>query len=257
MNIFHAIFLAVIQGLTEFLPVSSSGHLVLFQKLFNFSEPPVFFDILLHLGTLTAILVFFRKDIIFFIKKWKDNVNIWLYLLVGSIPAAVFGFWLNSRIETVFNSLALVGGAWILFGLLLFSTRFWVKKEKLTINTLENLGSRRALTIGFFQALALIPGISRSGLTIIGGLSNKLSYGESFKFSFLLAIPAILGATIVSFEKNSFNGVGFTGEFLAFIIAGISGYFSLIIFQKILKAEKLYLFGIYCLTLGILVLVGR
>lgn len=253
MSVFQAIFLAVVQGLTEFLPVSSSGHLVLFQKLFNFSEPPVFFDVLLHLGTLAAIFVFFQKEIFLLIKNWRKKINIWIYLVVGSIPAAVFGLWLNARVGEIFNSLILVGIAWIVFGLLLFSTRLWVKKEKLIINKLDNIGWPKALFIGLFQAMALFPGVSRSGLTIIGGLFNKLSCEESFKFSFLLAIPAILGATVVSFEKNGLDGLGLAFGLLAFAIAGITGYFSLKMFQKILKAEKLYFFGLYCLALGILV----
>lgn len=229
--------------------------MVLFQKIFKFTEPPVFFDVLLHLGTLAAIFVFFQKEIFLLIKNWKKKINIWLYLVVGSIPAAVFGLWLNSRVEEIFNSLILVGIAWIVFGLLLFSTRLWVKKEKLIINKIDDIGWLKALLIGIFQAMALFPGVSRSGLTVVGGLFNKLSFEESFKFSFLLAIPAILGATVVSFGGNGLDGIGFTFGLLAFAVAGVIGYFSLKMFLKILKAEKLYYFGLYCLTLGILVLI--
>lgn len=248
MTAFQALFLAFVQGITEFLPISSSGHLALFQKLFQLKEQPVFFDVLLHLGTLMAIIFFFRREIISLIKDWKKQKNFWFLLIVGTLPAAVFGFLLNSKIEVIFNSIKLIGIMWVAFGLLLlFSRRF------------DNIGTKKiremkwfdALIIGIFQAVALFPGISRSGSTIIGGKIRKLSGSDAFTFSFLLAIPAILGATVLKIK----DGIGFVNPFvgiMSILLSGIVGFISLKLLQRSLNSDKFYLLGYYLLFLGFL-----
>jgi len=256
MSLVQVIILSIIQGLTEFLPVSSSGHLVLSQKIFEINEPLVLFDILLHLGTLFAIFIFFYKDLFSLVVDWKKKKNVWLFLIVGSIPAAITGFFLNSKIDKIFNSLPLLGGSWIFFGLLLlFFFRF-----KLNKNDLKRKESEATpvdgLVVGSFQALALLPGISRSGSTIIGGLSRKFSRETAFYLSFLLSIPAILGAVALKMKDSHLDGINIYEGLLAVLFSAIVGYFSLKILQKFLKSDKFYLFGFYCLVLGILVVLA-
>ena len=253
MNVFQALFLSIVQGLTEFLPVSSSGHLVLFQKLFGIVDPPVLFDVLLHLGTLFAIVVFFWKDIVSLIVDWKKKKNLWLFLITGSIPAAIFGFLLNSKIDEIFNSLTLVSVSWIFFGLLLLlSHKFKFSKSNLKRRE-DEAKIEDGLIVGLFQAIALFPGVSRSGSTIIGGLWQKFSRETAFKMSFLLSIPAILGAAALKLKDGQLSSLNLGTGILAIIISGVVGYFSLLVLQKILKSDKFYYFGFYCLALGILV----
>lgn len=249
MSLFEALFLALVQGLTEFLPISSSGHLVLFQKLLGIVRPPIFFDILLHLGTLGSIVIFFRKEIGDLLLNWRKQLNTWLFIILGSIPAAFAGFFFNSKVESAFNSLLLVGIAWIFFGTLLLLT------SKLKIkNRPKKITWKDSLFVGIFQALALLPGISRSGSTISAGLIRELPRETAFKLSFLLAIPAILGATILEIKDVNSVQAFSPIPILSMLIAGTVGYFALVLLQKTLKSEKFYLFGFYCLVVGALTL---
>lgn len=248
MTIFQAVFLAVVQGLTEFLPVSSSGHLVLFQKIFGFSNPPVFFDVLLHLGTLGSIIIFFKKDLWNLFFDLKKNTHTLKYLILGTIPAVLFGYLFNLQLESTFNSLILVAIAWIFFGLILVLT----SKIK---NKTKEMTWQDSLLVGFFQALALIPGISRSGSTISAGLLRGLSHESAFKFSFLLAIPAILGATIWESKDIHFAEINLFQDILAIVVSGVVGYLSLRILQKMLKSNMFFYFGYYCMSLGIITLL--
>jgi len=250
MSFFQATFLAIIQGLTEFLPISSSGHLVLLQKIFRVSTPPVLFDILLHLGTLLAVVIFFRKVLCSLIKDWKKNLTMWKLLIIGTFPVAIFGYWINKLIEEIFNSLKFVGFMWLIMGAMLLRTK--KLKQQGQKNKLVNIKNVDALVIGIFQAFALFPGISRSGSTIIGGLTRQLSEENAFNFSFLLAIPAILGATVLKLKDGTGGGIGPATTIVCLTIAGIAGYFSLRFLQKVLQSNKFYLFGWYCLGLGVI-----
>ena len=252
MSISHALFLGIVQGLTEFLPVSSSGHLVLGQKLLGFEAPPVGFDILVHLGTLIAVFVFFRKELakdINLVFKKRDLKVFWL-VTVGTLPAVGIGLLFEPFLAQIFDSLLLVGISLILTSLLLFSTSF-VKKSK---KKLVNASGVNALIIGLFQSLAILPGISRSGSTVVSGLWQGLKRQEAFKFSFYLAIPAILGAQLLELKKLLEIGDGMVvSHLLGFIAAGITGLLSLRVLKKVLIAGKLSYFGIYCLILGAIV----
>ncbi|HUV72604.1 MAG TPA: undecaprenyl-diphosphate phosphatase [Clostridia bacterium] len=249
MTLIQALFLAILQGLTEFLPVSSSGHLVLFQKVFGFSQPLVFFDVLLHFGTLGSILVFFRKTIISLLKEWRKNLRVWGLLSLGSVPAAFFGFLLNVKIDLLFDSLWLLGGAWILFGLFLLSSR---KLNYASKGRFAQASWLDSLIIGLSQAAALLPGISRSGSTITTGLWRQFSREEAFKFSFLLAIPAIFGATLLEIRGLELAKINLCQDISAMFLAGVMGYLSLKFLQKTLRSEKFYFFGFYCLLVGFL-----
>jgi len=246
VNFFQATILAVIQGLTEFLPVSSSGHLVILQKYFNFSEPPVLFDILVHVGTLGAVIIYFRKELLKISRQ-----TVWLIIL-GTIPAAIVGLFLQNHIEQIFNSLKLVGLSLLVTAGFLFST----KKLKPFNRRFSQAKWQDALLVGAFQALAILPGISRSGSTIISGLWRKFDRPTAFRFSFYLAIPAIIGATVlqlpelISIQFNYLNQA-----ILGMIIAGATGYFALVTLKRVLVSKKFWLFGLYCLFLGLLLLL--
>ena len=250
MSIAQALILAIIQGLTEFLPVSSSGHLVIFQKILGFEEPPVFFDILVHVGTLGAILVFFR-DKIFVVIRSKQ----WLLLLaLGTLPVCFVGFFLGTITSQIFNSTKLVGFSLFVTSLILFSTSFVKKQTK----KIEDLSLFDVLIIGVFQALALLPGISRSGATISAGLWRGLEKEAAFEFSIFLGILAILGAFLTQLPSlSSFSEeVIFTG-ILGMITAGISGYFSLGLLKRVLRKGRFFGFGVYCAVLGLVILFSN
>jgi len=241
----QAIFLAIIQGLTEFLPISSSGHLVIFQKLFGLN-PPVLFDILVHVGTLGAIIAYFLKPLS------KISKHTLLLVVIGTIPAVVVGLFLQTYITQIFDSLKLVGVALLMTaGLLLVSKRF-----KLLNRRFKYLKWQDALFVGIFQALAILPGVSRSGSTIVAGLARKLDRETAFRFSFYLAIPAILGALALQIPDLIDGQVNYLSQgILGMIIAGAVGYEALKILEKTLLGAKFWLFGIYCLVLGKIILL--
>jgi len=254
MTWWQAVFLAAVQGLTEFLPISSSGHLVLFQKFFNL-EPPVLFDILVHVGTLFSIVFFFRKELLKILKglfkKEKDDWRIFWLLVIGTIPAVVVGLFLQRNINQIFGSLPLLAGSFLITGFLLLST-LWLKQEN--HKNFKNIGWFDALIVGFFQAVAILPGISRSGSTLVGGLSRKIDRQTAFRFSFFLAIPAILGALILQITDLLNHHFDLTGQsLLGMFLAGLVGWFSLRFLQRILLNSKLWVFSFYCFFLAILI----
>lgn len=245
MNSIQAVALGVLQGLTEFLPVSSSGHLVIGQKLFSLSKPPVFFDILVHIGTLLAVLIFFRKQ---FFKVSAKTVGL---IFIGTIPAGLVGLFLDKYTEIIFNSLFSVGISLLITALLLFSTKFIKKSDK----NFSQLKWIDALFIGCFQALAIFPGISRSGSTVVPGLWRGLERETSFAFSFYLAVPAILGALVLQIPEIFNNDNQLNMGLIGLITAAVSGFVSLKLFEKIVLKGKLFYFGMYCFILGIGVLL--
>lgn len=242
MTCFQAFILGLLQGLTEFLPISSSGHLVIGQKLFRFSQAPVLFDILVHCGTLLAIIFYFNQKMVVFYKR-IDNLKL---IVVGSIPAALAGFFLNDYLEAVFNSLLLVGLSFLGTGFLLFST---VLVKKLT-KSFSQLKIRDAFIIGLFQSLALLPGISRSGSTIISGLWRGIKRKTSFSFSFYLGAPAMLGALLLQLPDLAENGDQLRMGLLGLISAAGSGFLSLKLLEKTVLKGKLSFFAVYCFILG-------
>ncbi len=256
MSFFEVLFLAIVQGLTEFLPISSSGHLVIFQKILGFSKAPVLFDVLLHVGTLGAIIFYFRKGLEQIIsgltQKKKESVNtLWLVFL-GTIPAALVGGLFEKQISSAFNSPQTVGLTFLATAGLLFSTRL-IKHQNKCFNQLKWFD---ALFIGIFQAAAILPGISRSGSTISSGLWRGFSQETAFTFSFYLAIPAIFGALILEArDLFSYSQTELIQGVAGMIIAGIVGFFALKVLEKVLKSTKFFWFGIYCLVLGIIILL--
>jgi len=250
VSILQAIILGIVQGITEWLPISSSGHLVLFQKLFGLA-PPVLFDIVLHLGSLVVIFIIFWKDIIKILKgalkKEKRYLNYLLYLILASVPIALVGFFLNGFIKSIFYNIKIIGFSLLFTALLLYLSKYPKKKNK-------KLNIKNTFIIGIAQALAILPGISRSGSTISVGLIQGAKKQETARFSFLLFIPAIIGATIM--EISTINQI--TNNFPALIIgtitAIITGILSLKLLLFIIKKNKFYYFSIYCLILGLIIL---
>ena len=243
MNYIQAIFLGILQGLTEFLPVSSSGHLVVAQSLLpDFNQPGVFFDVILHLGTLFAVLIYFRKKII------KLNKDYLMWLVVGSIPAAFIGYFLSDTFESLFSNLRVVGVALFVTGVL----NFLIYSAK---NKKEKMSVRKSFLVGLAQAAAIIPGISRSGATIFAGTRLGVSKKEAAEFSFLLSAPAIFGATIFQFlEYGSLVGEGLTYYIAGFLGAIISGYFAIKLVLQLLVKGRFDIFGYYCVILASIIL---
>lgn len=255
MSWWQAIFLSIIQGLTEFLPISSSGHLVIFQKIFGLQSMAIF-DIFIHVGTLLAIIFFFRKELLKILKglfkKEKDSWQIFWLIVIGTIPAVIIGLLLEKNINRIFDSLKLVGVSLLITGFLLLMTIFLKGKNN---KNFKSMKWSDGLVVGFFQALAILPGFSRTGATLFGSLLRKADRQTAFQFSLFLAIPAIIGAAVLQIPDILDNRFNFLNQsLLGMIIAFFVGYFALKILKKILLNSRLWIFGIYCFLIGFLLL---
>lgn len=246
MTVLQAVFLGIFQGLTEFLPVSSSGHLVIGQKLLGISQPDVLYNIFVHIGTLLAIVAFFNKKMAAFYKK-IHNLKL---VFIGTLPIAVVGYFLNDSLELIFNSLLLVAFCLLFTAGLLLSTK-WIKKSFKAIAQLKSKGS---FVIGLWQAFALLPGISRSGATITAGLWQGLQRKEAFSFSFYLGAPAMMGALFLQIPDLLKNHYQITPALVGFLVAGISGFLALKVLEKVVLKAGLTYFAFYCLLLSSILL---
>jgi undecaprenyl-diphosphatase len=267
LGLFHALFLGFIQGLTEFLPVSSSGHLVLFQRFFGLLEPELFFDICLHVGTLGAVCLFFRRDIAALIKavlallackgkaaslppETQEELAMVGMILAGTVPTGVLGLVIKGFSATVFSSLPLVGAMLCVTAGLLLATA-WVpggRDQKITLP--------KALLIGLIQGVAVLPGLSRSGSTIVLALFLGMSRERAARFSFLLSIPAIAGASLLAVLDLSGGAVPPWGMIAAgTAVSAVTGYLALRFLVYIVGRGKLHFFAPYCLLLGLVALV--
>lgn len=271
MSSLQAILLGIIQGLTEFLPVSSSGHLVIFQHLFGLKEPAVSFNISVHVGTLIVVIIVFRREIwsilfsfvysliLLFKKKRRfDDIiqdtdfKLSLLIITGSFPTAIIGLFFKSIADKLFSSIMLVGLMLIVTGFLLLLTRNLNKSRK----GINLFSFKDAAIIGITQGLAIIPGISRSGSTIAAGLFLGLDRETAAKYSFLLSIPAIIGAEILNLRDFS-AGALFADTTILFGVAAsfITGYCALKLLLYIVKKGNLHLFAPYCWAAGVFVLI--
>lgn len=249
MNILQAIILAVVQGITEWLPVSSTGHLVILQKLMDITQP-VYFEIILHLASLLVILLAFRRRIMQLIKGVlrgnKHSLLFFYKLIIASIPIAFVGLAFNSTVKAAFENTNAVAAGLFITAAFIFSTQFDTSRKNFT--------SIKASIIGIAQAVAILPGVSRSGTTISTGLFLGIRREDAAFFSFMLFIPAILGATILEIPNISSNP-GWTALLAGFIFTFFSGYLSLKWLLKTLKNQSFHLFGYYCIALGIVILI--
>ena len=275
INLIHAIILGIIQGATEFLPISSSGHLVIFQHLFGINleaGPIVAFDVCLHIGTLFAVLAALRKEVAVIIKgifKTKSQAAdvkteelaggfsssqgrhmLWL-IIVGTIPAVIIGFAFKDFFEHLFTTVLPVGIALITTGCILFATRF-IKKNEIKLSRMRWW---HAIAVGLAQAFAIIPGISRSGATISMGLFTKLDRQLAAKFSFLLSVIAIGGAAVLEWESLQFiTQVNLVAVILGTLFAFISGYICVRWMLAIVRKAHFSWFAYYCWAVGLLVI---
>ncbi len=260
MNLWQALVLGLLQGLTEFLPISSSGHLVLGQYFLHIDkthfEAPVF-EVAVHLGTLLSVFVYFRKDIWNVLHDFflgGEGRRIGLMILLGTVPTVIIGFAFKDLFDALFQSPLPVAFA------LLVTAALLIVAERIKVGDRQLTGIRwlDALIIGTVQGIAIIPGISRSGSTIATGLITGMSRDAAARYSFLLSIPAIMGAAVLhvkDFMEMSSSTISPVNMFLAAIMAAISGYAAIGILMAVLKKQKLFIFAAYCAVVGIAVLV--
>ncbi|MGM5482556.1 MAG: undecaprenyl-diphosphate phosphatase [Nanobdellota archaeon] len=249
MDIIQAILLGILQGITEWLPISSSGHLVIFQEMMGLKDM-VAFDIVLHLASLLVILFAFRKRIYDLvsgvIRLQQKELYFAFKLFVATIPIAFVGVFFNDLVKSAFSNPFIVGLSLLATSVILFSVYFSKKNNK-------RLSAVNASIMGVAQAFAILPGVSRSGITISAGLLLGVKKGEAAFFSFMMFIPAIIGAAV--FEISSIKAVPELSSLLVgFIAAFISGYLSLKLLIKLIMNNKFWVFGFYCLGLGLLLL---
>ncbi|MBA3758231.1 undecaprenyl-diphosphatase UppP [Candidatus Saccharibacteria bacterium] len=259
MTILEAIILGLVQGLTEFIPVSSSGHLVLLHSVFGLQQDGLAFDVALHIGTLLALCIFFYKDIILLIQGIlgrNDHKKLAWLIAAATIPAVIGGALLQNEAETSFRSVTLVAINLIVVALLMLAAERYAKNHYKSSTSLKKIRPVQAMAIGFAQVIALIPGVSRSGSTITTGIFVGLDRVAATRFSFLLAIPITFGAI----AKTMLDGGGqqLSNE-LGIVLVGIrtafvSGLFAIRFLIQYLAKHDLSVFAYYRILLGVLVL---
>ena len=275
MNLIQSILMGIVQGLSEFLPISSSAHLVFtsnFYKVFKGieivqqSNEEIFFDIMLHLGTLIAVLIFFRKEVweiakaLFIACKNRDfsenKAKLGLFIIAGTIITICLALPLNDFAEHLVYHPAIVGGLLVLTGGTLFLSEYLSKKRE---TKSQNLNWKQAIWVGLAQGIAVLPGFSRSGWTIATGLFTGLNRETAARYSFLLSIPIILGASMVYplikidvSEAVTYNWVSII---VGTIVSAIVGYLCIKYFMKFISKFSLNIFGYYCVIMGIFALI--
>ncbi|MDR2702115.1 MAG: undecaprenyl-diphosphate phosphatase [Spirochaetaceae bacterium] len=270
MSVLQAVFLGLIQGITEFLPVSSSGHLVLVQKIMGISGPSLFFDTLLHCGTLLSVIVALRADVWNLLRRPFQRMMIFLVIATAVTVAVVIFF--KDRIEEAFESGQWLGQAFLVTSLALFISEYLSRRPTSFRNDAE-MDWFDAVLVGFLQGIAVAPGISRSGLTLSGALSRKLNRDIAVRFSFLLAIPAILGALILQLHElykishypsvnpaasEGLIAAGMAAPFIAgTLTAALVGFVAVVIMLRIVRKHSLAGFGIYTALLGLLIILDQ
>lgn len=272
MDIIQAIILGIVQGLTEFLPVSSSAHLVFAPQILGV-QSSLAFDTILHVGSLVAVVVYFWNDIIHMIKSFVSSLldipkgrfkeglqedqfkKLAWFVIIGTIPAGLAGVLFKDFFEGLFNNIPAVGFFLIITGLLLWGSER-ISKRVSNKRSLKEMTLKNSLIIGIFQALAIAPGISRSGATISAGLFLGLERELAARYSFLLSIIAILGAALVQVKDISSMFDINTGVLVAgFLAAAISGYLAIKLLLKLIKERSLMVFAYYCWIVGVLALI--
>jgi len=245
MTMIQAIISGIVQGITEFLPVSSSGHLVILHRLFGIEEPQIGFDIFLHMGTLLAIFLVFWRDIVDAVTVKK---KMFFLVLLGTFSTLIFILIFGKNIEAAFSNPKLVGA-------MLIVTGSWLILGSFVRFGTQGASGVKAILIGLAQGVAAIPGISRSGATISTALFLGFEPQSAARFSFLLAIPAILGAFLFKIKSGgAFEGFSINYIF-GFITACIFGVIALKLLLRMLLKNRFHLFGVYCIVVGILVLL--
>lgn len=264
MDLLESFLLGLLQGITEFLPISSSGHLVLAQNLLGLdSDKGITFEIVVHFGSLISIILYFRRDIISILKEsflllskpqtiknytsWSSDQRIILYIFISMIPAFIVGIFFKSYIEAAFESPLWVSSMLIITGFILFSTKYVGRR-------VSDLNHSNAAWIGFAQAIAILPGISRSGSTIAMAQHLGLSRDDSARFSFLMVIPVIAGAMLLEIlEISSVDlSVNYQVLLIGLLSSAFSGYFALVFLIKVIRRFGIHWFALYCWSIGLI-----
>jgi undecaprenyl-diphosphatase len=268
-ELLKAIVLGLVQGLSEFLPISSSGHLVIFQELLDFHKEGIAFEVFVHFGTLLSVLTAFRKEISQLIlapfKIWfagshnpedKENLRWGYYILLATIPAGAVGLTLKDHIEKVFSDVLLVYCFLMITGILMWFTQYLKPKTGVRFNF------RNTFIMGIAQAFAILPGISRSGSTIFAAMAQGIKKEKAAKFSFIMSIPPIFGAALLQIKKMAAAPPP-TSELIyllaALLAAFISGYLAILWLLDLVRKGRLKIFGIYCViisALGMIIYFG-
>jgi undecaprenyl-diphosphatase len=237
MTLVTLLMLGLIQAVTEFVPISSDGHLALFQTIFGFT-PSLSLTIFLNTATFVSVLWYFRRD-------FKEIFTNWPYLIVGSIPAGVVGLFFKDRIENLFSAPTFLPFFFLITASFLLATRFLPQKN-------QPLTLTKAFVIGIFQALALLPGVSRSGSTIFAALLLGLPLDLAFRFSFFLFLPASFGALLLDLKDTPLSTFLSPNYFITFVLTAIIGYFALLLLQRLVVSRRLWLFSLYLFGLSLL-----
>jgi len=263
MSTLEAIVLGLVQGLTEFLPISSSGHLRIVPALLGWPDPGAGFTAVIQLGTMAAVLIYFRTDLWNIARAWLGELRVpirqasqearlgW-FIVLGTIPIAIFGFIFKDQIESGARSLYLIGSALILFSFVM------VLAERMGTRTrdLDEMNGRDGLFIGVAQSLALVPGVSRSGATISAGLFRGFDRLAAARYSFLLSVPAVVLSGLFELRKVGENGSpSAAATVIATVVAFITGYLAIAWLLRYLSSHSLEIFVVYRIALGVLVLV--
>jgi len=260
MTVFQAVILGLVQGLAEFLPISSSAHLVLTPWVFGWSDPGLSFDVALHVGTLVAVLWYFRAE---WVKLTQSAIAIlrtrradteekrrFLYLVVATIPAAVGGVLLEEYAETTFRSPALMAVTLMVMGILLWAVDRYAARDR----PLSSLTLRDAVVIGLAQVLALVPGVSRSGSTMTAGRALRLDRQSAAVFSFLMSMPVTAAAALLK-VPDLLRTEGITPTLIAGVIsAGVSSWLAIAVLLRYISRHSFSVFAVYRLALGALIL---
>jgi len=256
LDILQAVILGLVQGLGEFLPISSSAHLVIVPWLFNWEDPGLTFDIALHIGTLVAVAIYFWKDWLQLITKGVTDVRsregrLFWYLVLATIPGAMIGLLLEKKAETVFRNPVLIAIMLIVLGIILY----WVDRKSAKKIDAENISLKTSFLIGLSQALAIIPGVSRSGITMTTGLLLGLTREGAARFSFLLSAPIIFGAALIKMPKMIANpSIINTPFILGMIVSCIAGLASIGFLLRYVQTKTFLPFVLYRFILGAVVI---
>ncbi|HUT66229.1 MAG TPA: undecaprenyl-diphosphate phosphatase [Spirochaetota bacterium] len=261
MTLQKAIILAIMQGVTEFLPISSSGHLVLTRSLIGVSDVPILFDLILHLGTVTATVVVYYRKIWEILRDLgrrgeaaRGNTRLFLYIIVSTVITALVGFLFKGTIVGLFQNPSAVSAFLIVTGVILFATRYAQKGTR----QIDEARIHVPFVIGFVQSFAMLPGISRSGSTISAGLFMGLDRELSASYSFLLSIPSVFGAVLFEYMRSHqylYQGTSLAVVIVAFLFSLVSGYAALRILLKFVQGGRLWIFSFYCFVVAALGLI--
>lgn len=255
MTVWEAVLLGIVQGLTEFLPVSSSGHLVIGQSLLRITIPGIAFEVAVHVATLLSVVIVYRARLTgLLVGLVRNDPRAWGYvwlLCMATLPAGFVGVAFGDFVERIFEAPAVTGVGLLGTGVLLWTTR-WTEPRAQSVD----LSWRDALVIGAMQAVALVPGISRSGATVVAGLFRGVRGDRAAEFSFLMAIPAILGAAVLELPQLATGATGIPAPALigGVVAAATTGVAAILLFVMLLRYHLFHHLGLYCWAVGILFL---